>query len=120
MVKKIAAGITLYIVFAAAVIKFYPDEHEDMNWEDRQEYNNVQVKKLDIGIEHQAIIELMGSPDISEAKWSDEDKYQVMYYRTHHVRSDGITTKSECTPLLLKNNQLIAWGDGAIEMYEKS
>ena len=120
MIKKVAAGIALYVVFAAAVIKFYPDEHEDMDWEDRQEYNSVQVQKLELGIEHQAIIELMGSPDISEAKLSQQDKYQVMYYRTQHVRSDGITTKSECTPLLLKNNQLIAWGDDAIEMYEKS
>ena len=75
MVKKIAAGVGLYIVFAAAVIKFYPDEHTDMGWEDRQEYNSVQVTKLELGIEHQAIIELMGSPDISEAKLSDEDKY---------------------------------------------
>lgn len=120
MIKKVAAGIVLYIVFAAAVIKFYPDDHTDMDWRDRQDYNSVQVTKLKLGTEHQAIIALMGSPDISEAKYSNDDRYQVMFYRTRHVKSDGITTKSECTPLLLKNNQLIAWGEDAYEQYQKS
>ena len=120
MIKKVALGVSLYVAFTAAVIHFYPDKHEDMDWEDRQEYNSVQVSKLKMGTQHQAIIELMGSPDISEAKISKNDKYQVMFYRTQHVKSDGITTKSECTPLLLKNNELVAWGDGAYEIYEKS
>ncbi|MBT1065730.1 DUF3192 domain-containing protein [Bowmanella sp. Y26] len=115
--KRIGLGLVIYLLFAALVLLFYPDDPNSMDWKDREQYNKVQVGKLELGTGRQAIIELMGSPDISEAKRSNDDKLQVMFYRTQHMESDGITTMNECTPLLFKNDQLVAWGEGAYQQY---
>ena len=43
-----------------------------------------------------------------------------MFFRTQHVRADGLTTQDECTPLLFENDKLIAWGEGAYLSYQQS
>ena len=115
--RRIGIGVCLYAMFVAAVIFFYPDKPEDMDWKDREEYNKVQIAKLELGVTRQEILATLGSPDISEAKKIDGNKIQVMFYRTQHKKSDGITTQNECTPLLFENDMLVAWGKGAYESY---
>jgi outer membrane protein assembly factor BamE (lipoprotein component of BamABCDE complex) len=100
-----------------AVITFYPDKPQNMDWEDREQYNQVQISKLELGFQKKQILELLGSPDITEAKRNDNKELQVMFYRTQHKKADGITTIDECTPLLFENNELIAWGDSAYQSY---
>ncbi|WP_166425108.1 DUF3192 domain-containing protein [Paraglaciecola sp. 20A4] len=117
IVTRIGIGVALYGIFVAAVLLFYPDSAQDMDWKDREEYNKVQVAKLELGQNKQQILDLLGGPDISEAKKTAEDTFQVMFFRTQHVKSDGITTQDECTALLLKNDELIAWGDSAYQDY---
>lgn len=107
----------LYALFVAAVIMFYPDTPQDMDWKDRQEYNKVQISKLELGFEKKQILELLGSPDITEAKRIGSTELQVMFYRTQHKQADGITTEDECTPLLFKDNVLIAWGESAYQSF---
>ncbi|WP_340677644.1 DUF3192 domain-containing protein [Paraglaciecola sp.] len=114
---RIGMGVVAYALFVVAVLTFYPDKPEDMDWKDREEYNKVQVSKLELGLKKQAILELLGSPDISEAKRIGEKELQVMFYRTQHKQADGITTADECTPLLFVNGQLVAWGDSAYQSY---
>ena len=114
---RIGLGVFLYAVFVAAVLTFYPDKPEDMDWKDREEYNKVQVSKLELGLTKQAILELMGSPDISEAKRNGDKELQVMFYRTQHKQADGITTQDECTPLLFVNGTLVGWGESAYQSY---
>ncbi|KXI28166.1 DUF3192 domain-containing protein [Paraglaciecola hydrolytica] len=114
---RIGLGVFAYAIFVVAVLTFYPDKPEDMDWKDREEFNKVQVSKLELGLNKQAILTLLGSPDISEAKRIGEKELQVMFYRTQHKQSDGITTADECTPLLFVNGQLIAWGDSAYQSY---
>ena len=115
--KRIGLGIILYGLFAIAVIRWFPDKPENMGWEDREQFNKVQIAKLELGVSRQEILELLGSPDISEAKRDGKDRIQVMFYRTQHKKADGITTQNECTPLLFENDELIAWGDGAYQSY---
>lgn len=117
VVKRIVLGVGLYAVFVAAVISFYPDEHKNMDWKDREEYNKVQIAKLELGLNKKQIIELLGSPDITEAKRNGATELQVMFYRTQHKQADGITTEDECTPLLFENKELIAWGDSAYQAF---
>ena len=52
--------------------------------------------------------------------YENQNAIQVMFYRTQHVRADGLTTQDECTPLLFENEKLIAWGDGAYSSYQQS
>ncbi|MCV2883265.1 DUF3192 domain-containing protein [Aestuariibacter sp. AA17] len=115
--RRIAFGVILYGLFAAAVVSFYPDKPEDMDWKDREQFNKVQIAKLELGASRKEILALLGSPDISEAKKVGSDQLQVMFYRTQHKKSDGITTRNECTPLLFENDTLVAWGNGAYENY---
>lgn len=117
VVKRIGIGIGLYAVFVMAVITLYPDTPQDMDWKDREQYNKVQISKLELGLEKKQILELLGSPDITEAKRNDGMELQVMFYRTQHRKADGITTEDECTALLFENNKLIAWGDTAYQSF---
>jgi len=119
VVKFAAIGFGLYAVFAASVLTFYEDDPDQMDWEDRQAFNKRFINELSIDgqIQKSYIIESLGSPDITEAKQKEDAAFQVMFYRTQHQQSDGITTKDECTPLLFKDGRLIAWGNGAYEQY---
>lgn len=117
IVKRVGLGVAAYAVFALAVVMYYPDKPDDMGWEDREQYNRVHIAKLELGKTHAEILELLGSPDISEAKKVQEDKVQVMFYRTDRKKADGLTSQDECTPLLFKNNKLVAWGDGAYSQF---
>ena len=44
--RIIIAGIAFYALFVFLVIQFYPDKPENMDWQDREEYNKVQITKL--------------------------------------------------------------------------
>ena len=117
VVKIIGIGVGLYAIFVMSVITFYPDKPQDMDWKDREEYNRIQITKLELGLQKKQIIELLGSPDITEAKRTNEVELQVMLYRTQHKQADGITTEDECTALLFENNELIAWGESAYQSF---
>ncbi|MDP5031448.1 MAG: DUF3192 domain-containing protein [Paraglaciecola sp.] len=114
---RIGIGVLLYGFFVVAVLLFYPDKPEDMDWKDREEYNKIQIAKIELGLNKQDILALLGNPDITEAKRLADKEMQVMFYRTQHKQADGITTQDECTPLLFVDGQLIAWGDSAYQSY---
>lgn len=120
VIRIILTGVAFYAFFVFLVIQFYPDTPENMDWQDREEYNKVQITKLRLGSTREEVLALLGSPDITEAKMQDGTSIQVMFYRTQHVRADGLTTQDECTPLLFENDQLIAWGEGAYQSYQQS
>lgn len=120
VLKLILLGAVAYALFVFLVMSFYPDKPENMDWQDREEYNKVQITKLSLGATREEVLALLGSPDITEAKMESGTTIQVMFYRTQHVRADGLTTQDECTPLLFENERLIAWGEGAYQSYLKS
>lgn len=120
VVRLILLGAAAYALFVFLVLSFYPDKPENMDWQDREEYNKVQITKLKLGSTREEILALLGTPDITEAKMQDGTTIQVMFYRTQHVRADGLTTLDECTPLLFENDHLIAWGEGAYQSYQQS
>ena len=120
VIRLILLGAAAYVTFVFMVIFLYPDKPENMDWQDREEYNKVHITKLSLGATREEVLALLGSPDITEAKMDSENSIQVMFYRTQHVRADGLTTQDECTPLLFENDLLVAWGDGAYQSYLKS
>ncbi|MFC6439606.1 DUF3192 domain-containing protein [Bowmanella sp. JS7-9] len=115
--KRIAIGLVAYAAIMLTVQYFYEEKTEDMVWQDRELFNKVKIEAMVSGTHRDKVIDLLGSPDISEAKRIGTDIYQVMFYRTQRKTSDGITTEDECTPLLFHNNQLIAKGDGSYQQY---
>ena len=56
----------------------------------------------------------LGTPDFTEAYNRDNKKVKVLFYRTHRVKADGVTTKDECTALIFVDNKLDSYGDRAL------
>lgn len=106
-----------YVAFVAVVVLVYEPTPDDMSWEDRQSYNSQKMNELALGQNIVSVKQLLGKADFSEAKAVKKTKLQVLFYRTHHEKSDGVTTKEECTPLIFENDQLIAWGQDTYKQY---
>lgn len=113
IITRALLAIAIYGIFVILVVLFYDDSPDKMVWKDREAYNRQFIAKLQLEqfTFEQAITEL-GSPDITEARKVADDKFQVMFYRTQHVKSDGITTQDECTFLLFVNGVLEEIGLG--------
>ncbi|WOT04267.1 DUF3192 domain-containing protein [Shewanella youngdeokensis] len=106
-----------YIAFVAVVMLSYQPTPDEMDWEDRQVYNKEKIAEITLGQTIEEIKMLFGNADFSEAKIVNQQNLQVLFYRTHHKKSDGETTKEECTPLLFKQGLLIAWGQDTYQQY---
>ena len=119
VIARILIALIAYGIFVALVVNFYDDSPAQMQWEDREAYNRQFIAKLELkNFNFNSAIEQLGSPDITEAKLVDETSYQVSFYRTQHVKSDGITTQDECTALLFTNGVLTAIGNAAYEQFK--
>lgn len=104
---RIFLALAAYGVFVLLVVNFYDDSPANMKWEDREAYNRQYISKLKLGeFTFDQALEHLGSPDITEAKSANDKNFQVLFYRTQHVKSDGITTQDECSYLLFVNNVL--------------
>jgi outer membrane protein assembly factor BamE (lipoprotein component of BamABCDE complex) len=84
------------------------------DWKKDQELNRKIISELVIGTERANVLNRMGTPSFSEAFLKGEQQYNVLFYRTHHVKSDGMTTKDETTPLVFKEDKLIGWGEDVL------
>jgi len=113
IVFRIVLALLAYAFFVVLVMSFYNDSPDQMQWDDREEYNRQFIAKvtLDKFTFEQALLKL-GSPDITEARLINDNYFQVMFYRTQHIKSDGITTQDECTFLLFINGVLKEIGLG--------
>jgi hypothetical protein len=119
VIARILIALIAYGIFVALVVNFYDDSPAQMQWEDREAYNRQFIAKLELkNFNFNSAIEQLGSPDITEAKLVDETSYQVSFYRTQHVKSDGITKQDECTALLFTNGVLTAIGNTAYEQFK--
>lgn len=120
VVARILIALAIYGMFVALVVNFYDDSPSDMEWGDRESYNKQYIGKLTLEkFNFEQAIDELGGPDITEAKKVDGNSFQVMFYRTQHVKSDGFTTQDECTALLFKNGSLIAIGKPAYEQFQQ-
>ena len=117
MLAKTLAAAVLAVSLSGCVIAVDGDHdfNDDNSWKKTQRYNQEQVNKLQMGMTADDIRTLMGVPDFSESFNKDGEMVQVLFYRTHHEKSDGKTTKEECTPLIFKQNRLTGWGDKAYQ-----
>jgi outer membrane protein assembly factor BamE (lipoprotein component of BamABCDE complex) len=113
LLKIVCAGVITTGLSGCIIVG---DHHDDRHtgWKAQQEKNRQLISDLEINTSRQAVVSLLGAPEFSEAYTQGTQEYRVLYYRTHHVESDGDTTKDETTPLVFKNNQLIGWGHNTL------
>ena len=117
MTKKTIAltlfALATYIVFVMLVVFFYNDSPDQMKWSDREQYNRQFIAKVKPNqFTFEQALEELGSPDITEAININNMQFQVLFYRTQHIKSDGITTQNECSFLLFVNSTLREIGLG--------
>lgn len=115
MLARIFAATAVAICLSGCVIAI-DGQHEfdeDSDWKKTQRINQQQLNNLTVGMSAEDIRGLMGTPDFTESFTKDGEMVQVLFYRTHHVKSDGKTTKEECTPLIFKQGKLSGWGEKA-------
>ncbi|HEA17928.1 MAG: DUF3192 domain-containing protein [Pseudoalteromonas prydzensis] len=119
--RYLILGLGVYALIATLVITFYKDDPQAMLWQDREAFNKRYIAKLSVATPTtlNTVLEYLGSPDLTYAKRDNDQVWQIIFYRTQHVKSDGITTMDECTGLLFKNGELILWGPSAFDVFEQ-
>lgn len=85
----------------------------EADWRQTQKANRSYINQLTTGTSLVQVMQDLGAPDFTEAFQQGDSSVQVLFYRTHHRRSDGMTTKDECTPLVFSNGRLSGWGEKA-------
>ncbi|MEX1222070.1 MAG: DUF3192 domain-containing protein [Idiomarina sp.] len=90
------------------------DGYSQRDWQEMERENRATIAGLDAGTTIESARTKLGVADFSDSLQKDDALYQVLYYRTHRVKSDGETTRDECTPLVFKNGQLIGTGQLAL------
>ncbi len=113
-------AVPLVIGLSGCVIAIGGDDDDhhswgSSNWQERQEDNREAIDKLNPGMVFSDIRHSMGNPDFKEVFDNNGDKMVVLFYRTDSVKSDGVTSKDECTPLVFKNDKLVGWGQKAYD-----
>ena len=81
--------------------------------EDRAYENRKIISTLSIGSSFDNVQKTLGVADFNEFYRQGRDNVQVLFYRTHRLHKDGLTTKDECTYLKFVNGELVATGAGA-------
>lgn len=120
-VLRIFAAIPLVIGLSGCVLAIGGDDDDvhtswgSSNWQQRQEDNRQAIAELGVGMAYSKVRDSMGKPDFKEVFDNHGDNMMVLFYRTDSVKSDGVTSKAECTPLVFKNSQLVGWGNKAYD-----
>jgi outer membrane protein assembly factor BamE (lipoprotein component of BamABCDE complex) len=110
----IAAFFPVVMSLSGCVISVDGDGYDRDDTEKREYNNRQQIATLQLGMNLNNVMNKLGTPDFNEFMQRDQDNFQVLYYRTQRVVGDGMTTKDECTPVVLKNGALVGWGELAL------
>ena len=83
------------------------------NSHNRAEQNREHIAALIPSMSFADVTARFGIADFNENYQKNGENIQVLFYRTHHVHKDDLTTKDECTPLIFKQSRLVSWGESA-------
>lgn len=111
----LAAAIFLPLTLTGCIISVDGDGVDTHygDWRDREEKNRKYISRLSTDMSFNQITAKLGTPDFNESFETDGEQVQVLFYRTQRTHDDGVTTKDECTPLILKQGILVGWGEKA-------
>jgi hypothetical protein len=113
--KKMALAALLAVGLSGCVINVQ-DTDEDSEYQKTrkvQQSNAAYINNLKLGATLPSVRASLGQPDFVETLRKDPAVYEVLFFRTHRIHSDGETTKDECTPLVFRDGVLIGFGDKA-------
>lgn len=82
------------------------------NFEDREYENRKKIARIQLNSVFSDVSREMGVADFNETYLDDGKTINIVYYRTHRLHKDGLTTKDECTKLVFTNNVLTSIEQG--------
>ena len=80
---------------------------------DREHDNRKKIAKVQLNSIYNDVHHKLGIADFNEKYQLDGKEVKVLFYRTHRLHKDDLTTKDECTYLHFVDDILIETGDGA-------
>ena len=116
MKKQLVAIISISLLVLAlqgCVISVQDDDHHtpsEISTIEKQ--NKINLASININDTFTQVKTIMGVADFSEARKENNDIIKTLYYRTHRVHKDGLTTKDECTQLTFINDVLVSMKQG--------
>ena len=90
-------------------------DNEYDQWQSDQDRTLRMINALDLGRDLGSIEGEFGAPDFTDSFMRNGEAIRVLHFRTHLAHSDGKTTRDETTPLVFIDDQLVGWGEMAIE-----
>ncbi|XQW86163.1 DUF3192 domain-containing protein [Thalassotalea piscium] len=114
--KNLLMVLTLLspLALTGCVIAVDGDGHDISSSFDDREYDNRKIiSKLPLKSSLVDVQERLGIADFTESFEAEGKTINVLYYRTHRLHKDGLTTKDECTYLHFINGALIDTQNGA-------
>ena len=82
------------------------------DFEDREYSNRKKIAALALNSTLSNATRDMGVADFTETYLDKGQTVNLLYYRTHRLHKDGLTTKDECTKLVFVDNMLTAIEQG--------
>lgn len=76
------------------------------DFEDREYENRKKIERIQLKSNFDKVSRNLGLADFTESFEQNGEAVKVVYYRTHRLHKDGLTTKDECTKLTFVNNLL--------------
>ncbi|MFT6902031.1 MAG: hypothetical protein ACJAXS_002239 [Colwellia sp.] len=80
---------------------------------DREYENRKKIAKIQLNSRYDEVKSQFGLADFNEKYQMDGKEIKVLFYRTHRVHKDDLTTKDECTYLHFVDGALLQTGNGA-------
>ena len=114
MTGVLALGLSVVLLSACVVsVGENRGPSGEAAWQQAERENREAIARLSTDMHIEDVRRQMGTPDFLESLTVDGVPHQVLFYRTHRVHADGLTTRDETTPLIFENGFLVGWGETA-------
>ncbi|MEM7363939.1 MAG: DUF3192 domain-containing protein [Pseudomonadota bacterium] len=119
--KIVLAGALLLLTTGCVVAIGGDGGHHDGRqadnaWKERQQHNASAIDRLVLLRSQSSVESEFGEPDFHDSFMRDGEVFEVLFYRTHRNRDDGMTSRDETTPLVFVDGQLVGWGHSALDL----
>jgi hypothetical protein len=110
----VAAPLTLSLTGCVIAVGNDDDGHSiSTSFGDREYENRKKISKIQLNSTFNNVQHKLGLADFNEKYQLDGKEVKVLFYRTHRVHKDDLTTKDECTYLHFVDGILLETGNGA-------
>jgi hypothetical protein len=111
----LAAPLTLSLTGCVIAVGGGDDEGHSISasFGDREYDNRKKIAKIQLNTTYSNVKHKLGLADFNEQYQLDGKEIKVLFYRTHRVHKDDLTTKDECTYLHFVDGVLLETGNGA-------